>query len=102
MFLNQFRGFLKSVIDRERFGRDLLNTCYSLGGYWTRLTDAEKTPHIMLAMKHSMAGDDGKVLQGDVLAILAALQSRMECAEVQKHMVIPIREIPLCSRKPEF
>lgn len=46
----------------------------------------------MLAMNYAVAGD-GKALQGDVLAILAALQRCMECAELQKHMVIPVREI---------
>jgi hypothetical protein len=99
VLLNRFRGFLTSVIDRARFGHDLLNACYSLGGYWTRLTDAEKKPHVMLAMNHGVAGDE-KLLKGDVLAILAALQSRMECAELQKHMVIPVREIPLLLKPP--
>ncbi|QKX58656.1 uncharacterized protein TRUGW13939_05783 [Talaromyces rugulosus] len=59
------------------------------GGYWTRRDDAAKKPHIMLAVKHNVAGDE-RLLKGDVLVILAALKTRMEWAKLQKHIIIPI------------
>jgi hypothetical protein len=52
----------------------------------------------MLAMKHNMAGDE-RLLKGDVLATLAALKSRMEWAKLQKHRVIPVREIQSHARE---
>jgi hypothetical protein len=47
------------------------------GGYWTRRDDIIKKPHIMLAVKHNVAGDE-RLMNGDILVILAALKTRME------------------------
>lgn len=58
------------------------------------MKDPEKKLHIILCMKHSKVSE-GKLLKGEVVAILAALQTRMDIVELEKHMIIPVREIPI-------
>lgn len=91
--LDQISSFMKAIIDPERFRTHLMTNWYEFGRLWFIMND-DKNPHVMIAMIHSR-DCSGKLLKGDVVAILAALQTRMGYSKLQKHMVIPVRDIPM-------
>jgi hypothetical protein len=66
-----------------------------LVGIWER-RDAKYKPHLMFGLKHDLVNDE-RLLRGEVLAILAAIKSRMESVVLvlQKHVIVPVRRIIL-------
>lgn len=95
-FLNRYSAFSKYVVDPNRFRGALLTNWYALDDVWVRMEDQEKKPHVILCMRHSKVSDE-KLLKGDLVAILAALQTRMDVVGLEKQMILPVREIPIAA-----
>ncbi|KAE8404816.1 hypothetical protein BDV37DRAFT_282352 [Aspergillus pseudonomiae] len=49
----------------------------------------EEKPHLMLSLKHGIAHED-KILRGELLTILAIMQSRMPWPMFKDHVIVPI------------
>ena len=64
-----------------------------LVGIWER-RDAKYKPHLMFGLRHDLVNDE-RLLRVEVLAILAAIKSRMESVVLQKHVIVPVRHIIL-------
>ncbi|QKX56775.1 uncharacterized protein TRUGW13939_03882 [Talaromyces rugulosus] len=59
------------------------------GGYFERRDFIKDKPHIMICLKHEVAHDE-RLFRAEVLAILAAIQSRMSCPEFEENIIFPV------------
>lgn len=59
------------------------------GGWFKRRNFTKDEPNIMICLKHELAHDE-RLFRAEVLGILAAIQSRMECADFEEHVIFPV------------
>lgn len=62
-------------------------------GHWRRYPDAdtEKKPHHMVVISIGLEKEE-KLLQQEILVILAAMKGRLQDARLKKHVVFPVSE----------
>jgi hypothetical protein len=60
--------------------------------FWKIKHDLEVDyPHVTLTMQHGLdAGEDERLLRGEVLTILAIMRTRLEVPLLKDHLVIPV------------
>lgn len=62
------------------------------------LPSSEGLPHTMFFLAHEVPGVEGKLLRGEVLVIVAAINTRLSLPTLSSHPIIPVRKvIPLYS-----
>ena len=50
---------------------------------------ATNWPHTFFLLQHQMQADD-RLLRGEVLAILAAIRTRLDLPELSEHIIVPV------------
>lgn len=58
-----------------------------------RLPSSEGLPHTMFFLAHDIPGVEGKLLRGEVLAIVAAIKTRLSLRSLMGHCIIPVSPI---------
>ena len=58
-----------------------------------RLHHSKKLPHTMFFLAHRIPGVEGKLLRGEVLAIVAAIKTRLSLRSLMGHCIIPVSPI---------
>lgn len=58
----------------------------------------EGYPHVMFMMEHGFQGDD-KLLRGEVLAIVAAMITRLQMPSLESHKIVPVSTTLLFSSR---
>ncbi|KAI9926152.1 hypothetical protein MW887_004615 [Aspergillus wentii] len=58
-------------------------------GVWESRGPGEKAPHVILLLKNDLVKED-KLLRGELLIILAAMETRLTHDMFKKHLVIPV------------
>ena len=89
-YLKCDRGFLKSIF-RPRYLDALFfenDPSFAPVASWTT-KDQAKQPHIMLTMRNETVGDD-RLLRGELMALTAAICSRMAFHHFKQNAVIPV------------
>lgn len=64
------------------------NPSFSPDASWVTNNQQER-PHIIFTMKHDVTGDE-RLLRGELLAIVAAMSSRMRFPKFDRHAVVPV------------
>jgi hypothetical protein len=77
-------SYSATLVDMESLDPEL-----EFGGYFERRPFTKDTPHIMICLKHELAHDE-RLFRAEVLAILAAIQSRMQCPDFDEHVIFPV------------
>lgn len=58
-----------------------------------RLHHSKKLPHTMFVLAHRIPGVEGKLLRGEVLAIVAAIKTRLSLPSLAGHRIIPVSPV---------
>lgn len=84
------RQFSNAVI-HDNFEHTVFNsTKWNPVGTWK---PPEGYPHVMFTMARGFQGDD-KLLRGEVLAIVAAMLTRLKIPSLRSHKIIPVSTMP--------